>query len=66
MQGAIADFEQVAELDPEHASAHYYLGLCYTNTAETSQAKAHLHRFLELAPDDSNAAAAREMLKYLE
>ena len=30
-----------------------------------AEAKEHLQRFLELAPDDPDAAAAREMLAYL-
>jgi tetratricopeptide (TPR) repeat protein len=64
--GAIADFSKVIELDPGHATAHYYLGLCYTSASKPDLAKTHLERFLELAPNDANAATAREMLKYLE
>ena len=65
-QAAIADLSRVVEIDPKRAIAHYYLGLCYTNTSKPDQAKTHLQRFLELAPDDPNAAGAREMLKYLK
>jgi tetratricopeptide (TPR) repeat protein len=64
--GAIADFSRVVELKPEHASAHYYLGLCYANASKPDLAKTHLQRFLELAPNDANASTAREMLKYLK
>ena len=65
-QGAIADLSRVVEIDPKSALAHYYLGLCYTNTSKPDLAKTHLQRFLELAPDNPNAAGAREMLKYLK
>jgi tetratricopeptide (TPR) repeat protein len=64
--GAIADLDQVLELDPDRAAAHYYLGLSYTNTSKPDLAKKHLQRFLELAPEDPNAAGAREMLKFLK
>jgi tetratricopeptide (TPR) repeat protein len=64
--GAIADLTQVVEIAPESANAHYYLGLCYANTSKPAEAKTHLQRFIELAPDDPNAGAAREMLKYLK
>jgi tetratricopeptide (TPR) repeat protein len=65
-QGAIADFTEVVELDADHATAHYYLGLCYTSTSKPDLAKTHLERFVALAPNDANAASAREMLKYLK
>jgi tetratricopeptide (TPR) repeat protein len=64
--GAIADLVQVVAIEPDRALAHYYLGLCYTNSSKPAEAKTHLQRFLELAPDDPNAAGAREMLKYLK
>ncbi len=64
--GAAIDLERVIELVPENASAHYHLGLAYSNSEESAKAKEHLEKFLALAPDDPNADAAREMLKYLE
>jgi tetratricopeptide (TPR) repeat protein len=64
--GAIGDLTQVVAIEPDRALAHYYLGLCYTNSSKPAEAKTHLQRFLELAPDDPNAAGAREMLKYLK
>jgi tetratricopeptide (TPR) repeat protein len=65
-EGAIADFTKVIELDADYATAHYYLGLCYTSASKPDLAKTHLERFVALAPNDANAAAAREMLKYLK
>lgn len=58
-------FEQALQADPNHARAHYYLGLCFVNTGDTAQAKEHLQKFLELAPDDPEAATAREMIQYM-
>lgn len=56
---------QVVEMRPELARAHYTLGLCYISEGNNAKAKEHLETFLELAPDDSEAGAAREMLSYL-
>jgi tetratricopeptide (TPR) repeat protein len=64
--GAIEDFEQVLTLDPDHARAHYRLGIAYVSAGDTAKAKEHLQKFLELAPNDPEAATARDMLQYLE
>jgi Tfp pilus assembly protein PilF len=65
MPGATTAFEQALAADPSHAKAHYMLGLCYVNTGENAKAKEKLTRFLELAPDDPDAATAQEMLKFI-
>jgi tetratricopeptide (TPR) repeat protein len=65
-QGALDDLSRAVELDPGKAQAHYYLGLCYANASKNAEAKTHLQRFLELAPDDPNAQGAREMIKFLK
>jgi tetratricopeptide (TPR) repeat protein len=64
-EGAKQAFEQAIVADPDHAKAHYMLGLCYVNTGDTAKAKTELGRFLELAPDDPEAGTAREMLEYV-
>jgi len=64
--GAIANFEQVLTIDPDHARAHYRLGIAYVSTGDTAKAKEHLQKFLDLAPDDPEAPTARDMLQYLE
>ncbi len=56
-------FEKVLERDPNFARAHYMLGLCYVNLGDSPHAKEHLQKFLELAPNDPDAATAKEMLK---
>lgn len=62
---ARAALEQVLAADPEHARAHYYLGLCGVNTGDSELAREHLGRFLELAPDDPEAETARQMLEFV-
>jgi tetratricopeptide (TPR) repeat protein len=64
MTGAAAALERVVEAKPEDARAHFLLGMAKYNIGETDDAKTHLNRFLELAPDDPDAALAREMLSY--
>ncbi len=66
LAAATSAFEAVLEVDPDFAKAHYQLGLCYASGSDTEKAKASLERFLELAPDDPDAAAAREMLTYFK
>ncbi|MCP4201436.1 MAG: tetratricopeptide repeat protein [bacterium] len=58
-------FLEVLELDPGHARSHYMLGMCHVNSGDNAKAREHLERFLELAPDDADAASAREMVRYL-
>jgi len=66
LETAAVEFEEVLKLDPERARAHYRLGLCYVNSGDNAKAREHLQTFVELAPDDSEAAAAREMISFLE
>lgn len=57
--------ERILEIQPDHAKAHYHLGLCYVSAGDTAKAKELLSRFIELAPDDPDAAVAQEMLSTL-
>ncbi|MEL7059176.1 MAG: tetratricopeptide repeat protein [Acidobacteriota bacterium] len=65
-EGAVALSRQALAIDPSLAKAHYFLGLDHLSGGRNAEAKASLGRFLELAPDDSDAATAREMLTYIE
>jgi tetratricopeptide (TPR) repeat protein len=62
---AVAIFERVLQIDPTLAKTHYMLGLSYANSGQDAKAKEQLAKFLELAPNDENAATAKEMLEYL-
>jgi tetratricopeptide (TPR) repeat protein len=58
-------FQQILEVDPDQAKAHYMLGMFFVNEGANEDAKRHFSRFLELAPNDPDASLAREMLEYL-
>ncbi|MCP4661310.1 MAG: tetratricopeptide repeat protein [bacterium] len=63
---AIAELERAMELDPNKVKGHYFLGLCFVNVNEQAKAKEHLQKFVELAPDDPDAEAAKAMIAYLQ
>ncbi len=63
---ALSAFEKVLRANPDYAQAHYFFGLANASGGDIAAAKTHLSRFLELAPDDPEAAVAREMLAGLE
>jgi Tfp pilus assembly protein PilF len=56
---------KVLELDPNHARAHYLLGLVLMREGAKPEAKRHLQRFLDLAPTDADAATAKNAIQYL-
>ena len=53
---------KVVEAKPDHAKAHYLLGMCYVNLNKIPDMKKHLNEYLKLDPKGSDAAAAKEML----
>ncbi len=65
MERAKTRFEKVLEVDPGNAQCHYFLGLIYVNEEANQQAIKHLQRFVELAPDDPEAATATDLVAYL-
>ncbi len=62
---AIPIFERALQVDPTLAKTHYMLGLSYANSGNNEKGREHLTKFLELAPNDENAATAKEMLEYM-
>jgi Tfp pilus assembly protein PilF len=54
------------ELDPNHARSHYLLGLILMREGAKPEAKSHLERFLELAPNDPDVATAKDALRYVK
>lgn len=65
MVDAVEAFSMALTVNPKHAKSHYMLGLAYAGT-DAAKAKEHLTKFLELAPNDPDAAQAKEMLTYLK
>lgn len=65
LASAIETLEKAVAADPRHAKAHYMLGLAYAGS-DSAKAKEHLQKFLELAPNDPDAASAKEMLGYIK
>ena len=59
-------FGRVIEIDPSYPQAYYYLGVIDAGRGANAEAKKHLDRFLQLAPNDPEAPSAREMLRYLK
>ena len=65
MAEAKAVFERLLAVDSEHPRAHYMIGMIYASESSNDKAKEHFEKFIELAPNDPEAATAQEMLKYL-
>lgn len=53
---------KVVEAKPDHAKAHYLLGMCYVNLNKIPDMKKHFNDYLKLDPKGSDAATAKEML----
>ncbi|MEO1085499.1 MAG: tetratricopeptide repeat protein, partial [Acidobacteriota bacterium] len=62
---AVARLEQILSIDADNPRAHYLLGLCRVNQGDNEEAKRLLTRFIELAPNDPQAAEAKDMLNYI-
>ncbi|MEM9554184.1 MAG: tetratricopeptide repeat protein [Acidobacteriota bacterium] len=63
-ESAITALKTLLGKEPDNPRAHYLIGLIYSQSDPT-QAKTHLQRFIDLAPDDPEVGAAREILAYL-
>jgi tetratricopeptide (TPR) repeat protein len=66
MAAALKLFEQALAGDPGFAKTHYMLGMCYVSQGDNAKAKEHLQTFIGMAPDDADAATAKEMLAYIK
>lgn len=66
MAEAKKGLEQLMTLDPDHAKGNYMLGIVYIGEGNNAGAKEKLEKFLALAPNDPDAATAKEMLSYIE
>lgn len=63
--GAIDLLERAVAANPDQPRVNYRLGMAYASSGQNDKAKQHLQRFIDLAPDDPEAATAAEMIKYL-
>lgn len=63
---AIDALKLAVEVEPDNAEVNYRLGLAYLSAEQPALAKTHLAKFIELAPDNPEVAAAQEMMKYLD
>jgi tetratricopeptide (TPR) repeat protein len=57
---------QALAIDPNLPKAYYFIGLDHLSRGENAEAKAALQKFIDMAPDDPEAATAGEMLGYVE
>lgn len=61
---AIALMNLVLRVRPAETKAVFILGMASFNKGDAEAARTNLERFIELAPDDPDAAIAREILSY--
>ena len=64
-QDAEKQLLRLLAIRPDHAEAHYRLGLVYAGGGRPEEAKQHLRRFIELAPNHAEAEAARRLIDEL-
>jgi tetratricopeptide (TPR) repeat protein len=58
--------KQAVAADDKLARAYYELGMIYVRSGKSAEAKTNLSKYLELEPSGSDAATAKEMIKYLQ
>ncbi len=63
---AVALSRMALSMDPNLAKAYYFIGLNHLSSGENAEAKAALQKFVELDPEDPEAATAKEMMAYIE
>jgi tetratricopeptide (TPR) repeat protein len=68
--GKIADakkqFEEAIALKPDHAEAHYWVGLGPLNEGKLPDAAEHFEEYLKLAPDGQYATTAKGVLSQIK
>jgi tetratricopeptide (TPR) repeat protein len=63
---AEAAYQKTLELDPARATAYYRLGLIAVKNEQNDAAIGHFEKFLELAPTDPQAEAAKQVIEALK
>lgn len=59
-------FEGLLLLDEDYADAYYYLGIIYIGQGDSAGAKEFLQKFIEMDPENTNAAIAQKILESLQ
>jgi predicted Zn finger-like uncharacterized protein len=62
-RSAVSAFRRALQANSRYSVAEFWLGEAYRRTGQNSEAAAAYARYLELAPEGSEAARAREALK---
>jgi tetratricopeptide (TPR) repeat protein len=65
-EAAAFELQYVLKADPDMARAHFMLGMALFNSGRTEEGRAHLEKFVELAPDDPDVEIAKGLLSYQE
>jgi serine/threonine protein kinase len=63
VEGALAKYQEAARANPSDAKAQRQIGRCYNRLGQRDRAQPYLKKYLELAPDASDAAFIRAMLE---
>ena len=58
-------YQSLVAWDDNQPRAHFQLGMLYIRSADSADARRHLEKFLEMAPDHEDAESAREALGQL-
>jgi len=66
MPDALAAFQKAEKADPTFPKTQYMLGLTHANIGNKEEARQHLTKFLEMAPNDENAETAKAVLEELK
>ena len=68
--GKVADakkaFESAIQANPNHAEAHYQLGMALVNEGNLASAATEFETYLKLAPEGPNAATAKGLVAQLK
>ena len=63
VEGALAKYQEAARANPSDAKAQRQIGKCYNRLGQKDRAQPYLKKYLELAPDASDAAFVRAMIE---
>lgn len=63
---AVASYRAALKLNPGNVGIHYNLALLLLKSRQNAEAYGELQQFIKLAPDDSDAAHAKELIEKLQ